>query len=71
MFKPRGPQKPSFKPTGINHFALVKFLEQAQLDLTKRGELDSAFRLEMLKTYFQEDYEPGKPLNYSGQVLGF
>lgn len=71
MFKPRGPQKPSFKPTGINPFALVKFLEQAQLDLTKRGELDSAFRLEMLKTYFQEDYEPGKPLNYSGQVLGF
>jgi len=71
MFKPRGPQKPSFKPTGINPFALIKFLEKAQLDLTRRGELDTAFRIEMLKTYFEEDYEVGKPLEYHGQILGF
>lgn len=72
MFKPtRGPHKPSIKPTGINPFALIKFLEQAQIDLAKRGELDASFRFEMLKTYFEQDYEVGKPLNYSGQVLGF
>lgn len=71
MFKPtRGPSKPSLKTSGINHFALVKFLEQCQQRLEDEGDSNSAFRIEMIKTYFQEDYEEGKPLKFSGQVLG-
>lgn len=70
MFKPRGPQKASFKPTGINHFQLIKFLEQCQKRLEVEGEKDSAFRIEMIKEYFKEDYSPGKPLEFDGRVLG-
>lgn len=71
MFKPtRGPSKPSLKTSGINHFALVKFLQQCQDRIEKEGDAAGAFRVEMIKTYFQEDYEDGKPLKFSGQVVG-
>lgn len=70
MYGPRGPRKPSLKLTGINHFALIKFLEDCEKRLLQENETESAFRFEMMKTYFKEDYEPGKPLKFTGSVLG-
>jgi len=70
MFKPRGPQQPSFKQTGISQFQLVKFLEDAQKRLELEGEKESAFHIEMIAEYFKQDYEPGKPLKFNGRVLG-
>ena len=71
MFKPtRGPQKPSFKQTGINHFQLIKFLQLCQKRLEMEGERDSAFRFEMVVDYLKQDYVPGRPLEFDGKVLG-
>lgn len=72
MFKPhRGPQAPSFRESGINHFKLIQFLQDAQKKCADVGEEDSAFRLEMLADYFAKDYQPGKPLKFTPTVLGF
>jgi hypothetical protein len=75
MFKPhRGSQKPFLNETnhgGINHFKLIKFLQDAQRKCADAGEEDSAFRMEMLVDYFTKDYEPGKPLKFTPTVLGF
>lgn len=71
MYAPRGPSKPKLKLTGINHFALVRFLEDCEKRLLLENEPEAAFRIEMIKTYFKEDYEEGKPLKFSGSVLGF
>jgi hypothetical protein len=73
MFKPtRGMSKPTLRgSSGINQFALIKLLEACEAELRTKGEENSAFRFEMLKTFFKEDYEEGKPLKYSGQMLGF
>ena len=71
MFKPtRGASKPTLRSSGINQFALIKFLEECQRRLEVEGDQHSAFRFEMVKTYFQQDYEEGKPLRFTGQVLG-
>lgn len=71
MFKPtRGPSKPTLKSSGINQLALVKFLQDCEDYLLRSGDQDGAFRVEMIKTYFKEDYEEGKPLKFSGQVVG-
>jgi len=72
MFKPyRGAQGPSIRESGINHFKLIKFLQDAQKKCADAGEEDSAFRMEMLVDYFTKDYEPGKPLKFTPTVLGF
>lgn len=73
MFKPtRGFSKPALRAGGgINQFALIKLLETCEAELRVRGEEESAFRFEMLKTFFKEDYEEGKSLKYNGQMLGF
>ena len=70
MYAPRGPSKPTFKQNGINHFTLIKFLEDCEKRLLQENEPESAFRIEMIKTYFKEDYEEGKPPKFSGSVLG-
>jgi hypothetical protein len=70
MFTPRGPSKPTVKLNGINHFALIKFLDDCEKRLIQENETESAFRIEMIKTYFAEDYEPGKPLKFTGSVIG-
>lgn len=71
MFKPtRGPQRPSISKSGISHWQMIKFIEQCETALKQIGEEESAFRFEMLKEYFKNDYEEGKPPKYSGQVLG-
>ena len=71
MFKPtRGPSKPSVRTSGINEFALVKFLEQAKDYLERNEKADQAFVVEMLTDYFKHDYEPGKPLKFTAQVVG-
>ena len=71
MFAPRGPQKPKFKPTGINVFALIKFLKECEHELDLREEEDSAYRFMMLREFFEKDYEEGKPLKYDSKALGF
>lgn len=71
MFKPRGPQKSSFKMTGINHFTLISFLEQYQRKLNTVGEEEAAFRVEMLVDYFKNDYDPNKGLTFDTRKLGF
>jgi len=70
VFKPRGPQKATFKPSGINHFALIRFFEDCRKKLDERGEAESAFYMEMLSEYFKNDYEEGKPLVFNSRVLG-
>ncbi|NDC22719.1 MAG: hypothetical protein EB078_09150 [Proteobacteria bacterium] len=72
MLKPhRGPQAPSFQSSGISHLKLIRFLEDAQRRCEEAGEKDSAFRFEMMVEYFRKDYVPGKPLAFTGMVLGF
>lgn len=71
MFKPtRGPSKPSLRTSGINEFALVKFLEQAQKHLELNNKKEEAFVVEMLGEYFKQDYEPGKPLKFTASAVG-
>jgi len=69
MFKPRGPQKASFKPTGVNQFALVKFLEQYR-DRIEKDNSDAAFYVDQLVTFFKEDYDSKMPLAFDSQRLG-
>ena len=71
MFAPRGPQKPKFKQTGINVFALIRFLKECEHELDLREEEDSAHRFMMLREFFEKDYEEGKPLKYDSKALGF
>lgn len=71
MFTPRGPQKPKFKPGGINLFSLVRFLRDCEHELDARDEKDAAYRFMMLREYFEKDYEEGKPLRYDCKALGF
>lgn len=71
MFKPRGPQKASFKATGISHFKLIDFLEKYQNKLNSIGEEEAAFRIEMLVDYFKNDYDPDKSLAFDTRKLGF
>ncbi len=37
----------------------------------KNGDKESAFRFELMVDYFKQDYEEGKPLKFSGQVIGY
>ena len=69
MFKPRGPHKPTFKPSGVNQFALVRFLEAYQQLIEKNNE-DAAFYIEQLVTFFKEDYDCSRPLEFDSQKLG-
>lgn len=72
MFKPtRGAQRPSKTTHGINPFALIKFLESAKTKCEQEGDRDSALRFELMVEYFRNDYEPGKPLKFTGGVIGF
>ena len=71
MFKPRGPQKPSFKATGISHFTLINFLEQYQKKLNTIGEEEASLRIEMLVEFFKNDYDPGRGLQFDTKKLGF
>ena len=71
MFKPtRGPSKPTFKLSGINQMALVRFLEAYHDRLCKKEEYDAAFSVEMLADYFKNHYEEGKPLQFDPIKLG-
>jgi len=71
MFKPRGPQKPSFKNTGISHFTLIKFFEEYRNYVAKKDpESESAFTLELLEEYFKNDYDPDKTLKFDPVKLG-
>jgi len=72
MFKPtRGPQKPSFKATGISPFQMIKFLERYQEKLNSIGEQEAAFRIEMLVDYFENDYNSETGLFFDSRKLGF
>lgn len=72
MMKPyRGAQPPSISRKGINPFSLIKFLEEAERMCKQKGDEESAFKFEMMVEYFKQDYEEGKPLKFSGQVLGY
>lgn len=72
MFKPtRGAQRPSKTLQGINPFALIKFLEQAKMKCEQEGDNDSALKFELMVEYFSKDYEPGKPLKFTGGVIGY
>jgi len=71
MFRPRGPQKPSYQPTGVNPTKLIKFLEDAQKCCERNGEMDSALRFECMVDFFKRDYELGKPVTFRPGVIGF
>ena len=72
MFKPRGPQKPSRQQFhGITLPQLIKVLEFSRSRCIEGGDMNAAFRFEMLREYFEKDYDPGKPVKYSGEMLGF
>jgi hypothetical protein len=72
MFKPtRGYQKPAMNMVGINHFALVKFMEWAAQKCKAEGEADSSLRFELAADYFRNEYQPGKPIKMNGTVIGF
>lgn len=71
MFKPtRGYQRPKMNMVGINHFKLVHFLEDCKKKLDESGEKESAHYLEMLESYFRNEYSPEKPLKFNSQILG-
>ena len=69
MFKPRGPHKPTFKPSGVNQFALVRFLEAYRQRVEKDND-EAAFYIEQLITFFKEDYDNSMPLVFDSQKLG-
>jgi len=71
MFAPRGPQKPKFKPNGINVFSLIRFLRDCEHDLDINEEKEAAYRFSLLREYFEKDYEEGKPLRYDSRAIGF
>ena len=71
MFAPRGPQKPKFKPNGINVFSLIRFLRDCEHDLDINEEKEAAYRFSLLREYFEKDYEEGKPLRYDSSAIGF
>ncbi len=71
MFAPRGPQKPKFKPSGINVFSLIRFLRDCEHDLDINEEKEAAYRFSLLREYFEKDYEEGKPLRYDSRAIGF
>lgn len=71
MYKPRGPQAPSFRPTGINPNSLIKFLEAAQKCCEQRGDADSALKFECMVEYFKHDYELGKSITFRPGVIGY
>lgn len=70
FYAPRGPQKPKMNMMGINHFKLIHFLKDCKERLKVEGEEASAHYMEMLETYFREDYEEGKPLTFKSKILG-
>ena len=71
MFKPtRGPQRAAFSAkSGISKFQLIKFLEQYQRYLEKKGH-GSALDVELLVEYFKNDYDESKPLVFDSVKLG-
>lgn len=72
MFKPtRGAQRAAAATVGISPFALIRFFEQAQGKCLQEGDKDSALKFELMAEYFQKDYEPGKPLRFDGNVIGY
>lgn len=72
MFAPtRGAQRPSLSLHGISAFALIRFLEQAKNKCEQEGDKDSALKFELMVEYFRNDYEPGKPLKFTGRVIGY
>jgi hypothetical protein len=71
IYKPRGPQKPSFVPEGIRPNHLVRFLRDAQQKCQDKGDEDAAFRLECIADYFEKDYKPGEPIRFKASYAGF
>ena len=49
--------------------SLVAYLKDAK-DALEDVEGDGAFYMEMLVTYFTEDYSPSKPLKFAPKHLG-
>lgn len=72
MFKPtRGPQRASFKSTGISQTQMIKFLEKYKEKIDRTGEIESSYRIEMLIDFFINDYNPDKGLHFDSTKLGF
>lgn len=50
---------------------LIRTVRDAQSDLEKAGEEDSALRFEIFGDYLEEDVaQKGKPLTYNARMLG-
>jgi len=48
---------------------LIKFCQQASIDLSKNGDDNSSIRFEIFADYLREDYRGGK-LMYNSNILG-
>lgn len=70
FYAPRGPQKPKMNMMGINQFKLVHFMKDCKDRLNLAGEKEAALYMEMLETFFREDYDQGKPLVFKSTILG-
>jgi hypothetical protein len=71
LYKPRGPQKPSFVAEGIRHTHLATFLRDVQMMCQDKGEMEASFRFECLADYFEKEYAPGEPLRFRAMHAGF
>jgi len=65
----RGYQKPKMRNVGINHWALVHFLEDAKHACERYEYKENALMFEMLEKYFR-DYDPSKPLKFNSRIIG-
>ena len=69
IYAPRGPQRPKILPTGINHFALVKYFEEAKRVCEKHDEKSTAVVMDNLVSFFR-NYDVSKPLKFDSRHIG-
>ena len=68
-------RKANMKPAALGHgdrislSDLIKFCQNASIDLGKNGDEDASVRFEILADYLRNDFRGGK-LTYDSTILG-
>lgn len=70
IYTRRGPQKPKRSLEGINHFALIRYFEDAKNLCEKYEDKDTAVVMENLVSFFR-NYDSSKPLKFDSRHIGF
>lgn len=66
----RGYQRPKMLPSGINHFALIKYFEEAKRMCDKYEERRMSVAMENMIDFFR-NYDVSKPLKFDSRHIGF